>query len=78
MHPDDRGGARVTEFSRALQSGAQEYQADYRVIWPDGRVRVLHSRGTIHRDASGRVIEAIGTIQDVTERRHRPKRASGS
>ena len=69
MHPDDRGTGRVTEFARALHSGARSYQADYRVIWPDGRVRVLHSRGAIHRDASGRLIEAIGTIQDVTEHR---------
>ena len=29
----------------------------------------MHSRGTIHRDAVGRLIEAIGTTQDVTERR---------
>jgi two-component system, cell cycle sensor histidine kinase and response regulator CckA len=69
MHPEDRGTGRVTEFSRAIQSGAREYHADYRVVWPDGRVRVLHSRGTIHRDGTGQLVEAIGTVQDVTERR---------
>jgi len=68
-HPDDRGTRGVTEFTRALQSGARDYRADYRVVWPDGRVRVMHSRGTIHRDAAGRVLEAVGTVQDVTERR---------
>jgi PAS domain S-box-containing protein len=68
-HPDDRGTGHVTEFMRALQSGAREYRADFRVVWPDGRVRMMHSRGTIHRDATGRLIEAIGTVQDVTERR---------
>ncbi|HZI78231.1 MAG TPA: PAS domain-containing protein [Vicinamibacterales bacterium] len=68
-HPDDRGVGNGTEFVRALQSGAHDYQADFRVVWPDGRVRVMHSRGTIHRDAVGRLIEAIGTTQDVTERR---------
>jgi PAS domain S-box-containing protein len=70
MHPDDRGSGRSTEFVRALQAGARDYRADYRVVWPDGRVRTMHSRGTIHRDVGGRVIEAIGTVQDVTERRH--------
>jgi len=69
IHPADRGTASVTEFTRALQSGARDYRADYRVVWPDGRVRVMHSRGTIHRDAAGRVLEAVGTVQDVTERR---------
>jgi PAS domain S-box-containing protein len=69
MHPDDRGPARQTDFIRAIQSGAREYQADFRVVWPDGRVRVMHSRGAIQRDESGRLIEAIGTVQDVTERR---------
>jgi PAS domain S-box-containing protein len=68
-HPDDRGTGHVTEFMRALQSGARDYRADFRVVWPDGRVRMMHSRGTIHRDATGRLIEAIGTVQDVTERR---------
>ena len=74
MHPDDRGTGRATEFVRALQSGAHDYRADYRVVWPDGRVRVMHSRGTIHRDGDGRVVEAIGTVQDVTERRHAESR----
>jgi PAS domain S-box-containing protein len=69
MHPDDRTGG-LTDFSHALRTGARNYQADYRVVWPDGRVRVMHSRGTIHRDEAGRLIEAIGTVQDVTERRH--------
>ena len=70
MHPDDLGTRRASPSSRARCSRApREYQADYRVIWPDGRVRVMHSRGTIHRDAAGRLIEAIGTVQDVTERR---------
>jgi PAS domain S-box-containing protein len=69
MHPDDRTDGNVTGFEHALQSGARDYRADYRVVWPDGRVRTMHSRGTIHRDAAGRLIEAIGTVQDVTDRR---------
>ena len=69
MHPDDRGDGTGTWFAHALQSGARDYRADFRVVWPDGRVRMMHSRGTIHRDASGQLIEAIGTVQDVTERR---------
>jgi PAS domain S-box-containing protein len=69
MHPDDRTERHVTGFEHALRSGARDYRADYRVVWPDGRVRTMHSRGTIHRDAAGAVVEAIGTMQDVTERR---------
>jgi PAS domain S-box-containing protein len=69
MHPDDRGTDRATDFTRAIDAGAREYQTDYRVVWPDGRVRVMHSRGAIHRDETGQLIEAIGTTQDVTERR---------
>ena len=44
MHPDDCGTGGVTEFARALQSGAREYQADYRVVWPGGRVRSACTR----------------------------------
>ena len=69
MHPDDRADRYATGFEHALRSGAHDYRADYRVVWPDGQVRTMHSRGTIHRDAAGELIEAIGTVQDVTERR---------
>jgi hypothetical protein len=39
------------------------------VVWPDGQVRMRDSRVKIRRDAEGKVIEVVGTVQDVTERK---------
>jgi two-component system, cell cycle sensor histidine kinase and response regulator CckA len=70
IHPDDRSnGGGTAAFRQALASGAREYETDLRVMWPDGRVRVVHSRGTFLRNEHGSLIEALGTAEDVTDRR---------
>jgi PAS domain S-box-containing protein len=70
IHPDDRSnGGGTAAFRQAIASGAREYETDLRVLWPDGRERVIHSRGTLLRDEHGDLIEAIGTAEDVTDRR---------
>jgi formate hydrogenlyase transcriptional activator len=63
LHPEDRSDA----FQRALESGASEFQHDHRVVWPDGQIRNMFALGKIRRDPEGRVIEVVGTAQDVTE-----------
>ncbi len=68
MHPEDRERSR-NAFLERLQSPALDFQNEYRVVWPDGQVRHLFSMSEIHRDHDGRVIEVVGTVQDVTERK---------
>jgi len=70
IHPEDRDGRYNRAFERALASAAVDYRSEYRVVWPDGQVRWMYSLGKIQRDANGGVIEAVGTVQDVTEREH--------
>jgi PAS domain S-box-containing protein len=66
-HPDDR------EHSREALAAALErdelYDVERRVIWPDGTVRVLASRGKVFRDDTGRPARMTGVTWDVTERR---------
>ncbi|MBI3561112.1 MAG: PAS domain S-box protein [Gammaproteobacteria bacterium] len=69
IHPQDLTGSYNHAFLRALKSGAVDYEAEYRVVWPDGQVRTMFSLGKIQRDADGRVIEAVGTVQDITARK---------
>jgi PAS domain S-box-containing protein len=69
IHPDDRTDKYRSAFERALASGAKDFENEYRVVWPDGDVRTMFSLGKIRRDADGRVIEAVGTVQDITERK---------
>ena len=66
VHPDDReryNGA----VARAVARGGA-YSIDYRIVRPDG-VRFLHSRGQVISDEAGRPVRALGTVQDVTERK---------
>jgi PAS domain S-box-containing protein len=68
IHPEDRQRSR-NAFLQCLQSPASDFQDEHRVVWPDGQVRHLFSISEIHRDHDGRVIDVVGTVQDVTERK---------
>jgi len=67
IHPDDREAMRRfnADAVRLGRMGAIEY----RVVWPDGQVRWLLSRGEMLRDEDGRVVRAVGVNIDITERR---------
>lgn len=70
IHPDDR--ERVDELVRAaVQDGAPYPVHTYRLLHPVLGLRVLEARGEVVRDASGRVVRMVGTMQDVTEREAR-------
>ena len=68
MHPEDREHSR-NAFLKQLESSALDFQNEYRVVWPDGQVRHLSSLSKIRREPEGRVIEVVGTVQDITERK---------
>ena len=69
IHPEDRQGV-ARAYADALESGSR-YDAQYRVVRPDGGVRIVHSFGDIRTDESGRPRRMFGAMQDITE----PKRA---
>ena len=49
--------------------GGPRYDVEYRVVRPDGTVRVVHSQGDVTRDESGRPVRQFGVMQDITELR---------
>ncbi|HEX3902310.1 MAG TPA: PAS domain S-box protein [Polyangia bacterium] len=67
VHPDDRDLMRASadRFTRR----AEPYENEYRIVRPDGEVRVLHSWVDFEVDAAGQPIRMIGTCQDITERK---------
>jgi two-component system, cell cycle sensor histidine kinase and response regulator CckA len=67
LHPHDRESVR-RESEKAMAAG-RSFDMEFRVLRPDGDVRVVHSHGNLLRDESGRARSLFGTIQDVTERR---------
>lgn len=68
VHPNDREKVRM-----ALEHGI--YDGQFRVVHPDGTVRVLQGNGRLERGPDGRPARAVGTTLDVTELRAAERRA---
>src|SRR6266446_555892 len=49
--------------------GGTRFNAECRVIRPNGEVRIAHFQGDVKRDASGQPYHMFGTVQDITERK---------
>jgi PAS domain S-box-containing protein len=67
IHPDDREVVTATADAGIEQGG--RFEKEYRIVRPDGAVRVIHAWTNVERDATGRVSRLLGTSQDITERR---------
>jgi PAS domain S-box-containing protein len=67
IHSDDRD--RVQRAVDAALAGNQPYSSEYRIVRPDGAVRVVHSEAHVLRDAAGQPLHLVGTVQDITERK---------
>jgi len=77
VHPDDREMVRDANIAAALQADRVQ-SVEYRVIWPDGSLHWLLSRGELIRDDNGRPVRAVGVSIDVTDRRLAFERVAAS
>lgn len=66
VHPDDHPRI-MAALEKAIQENA-EYWAEYRIVWPDGTIRWVESRGMPVYDDDRQCIGMRGVIVDVTER----------
>ena len=66
-HPDDR--ARLQDVVAAAIAKREPFVCEYRIVLPDGRVRVIESRGEVVVGDDGELLRIDGTGQDITERR---------
>ncbi|GEM_PF-2455843 len=67
VHPDDLDKVKQ-EMSEAIVNG-ELYEPEYRVIWPDGTLHYIASRGKVHYDPVGRPEKITGVIWDITRSR---------
>src|SRR5260370_3684651 len=67
IHPEDRQS--MVQSSAAAERGGPRYDLEYRVVRPNGEVRIVHSRGDVTRDESARPQRIFGVIQDITHRK---------
>ncbi len=66
-HPDDRD-----RYIRVMEEAAREnksYDITVRTIRADGAVRHIRHLGEPIHDADGRLIQTVGTVQDITKER---------
>jgi PAS domain S-box-containing protein len=66
-HPEDQ--QRIQELFARCESQKTDYEADYRIVLPDGTIKHLHAVGHPVLSQSGELVEMIGTAIDVTERK---------
>ena len=69
LHPCDRDAV-VDHFNEALNSGQEQFTAEYRFRRSDGSYAWIYDRGYIVRDAGGRPLRGVGVMQDQTARKH--------
>jgi PAS domain S-box-containing protein len=65
VHPDDR--KRNSEVSQAALRGDCEYEMEFRIIWPDGKIRFIKAFGSVIRDAEGSPLRMTGMNYDITD-----------
>ena len=76
VHPEDR--ARAAEAKAEALRGDRRYDLEYRVVRPDGGIRIVHSQGDVTWDEFGRALRQFGVLQDITELRQTENELRGS
>jgi PAS domain S-box-containing protein len=64
-HPEDQ--KRIREFFERSTIQKTDYDADFRIVLPDGTIKHLHAAGHPVLNESGDLMEFVGTTMDVTE-----------
>jgi PAS domain S-box-containing protein len=67
IHPDDH--ARVREAIETAERDKSDFELDHRIIHPGGEIRDIHVIGHPILGPSGDVVEFVGTVMDITERK---------
>jgi PAS domain S-box-containing protein len=73
IHPEDR--AWVRDGSALSGAPGEHFEKQFRIVRPDGAVRVIHGWSHAERDPGGRLIRLLGTCQDITERKRAEQEA---
>jgi two-component system sensor kinase FixL len=67
VHTDDRNRIRQM-IDYAIDEG-KDFDSEYRLVLPDGIVRWMATRGSVHFDKNGRLARVLGISIDITARK---------
>ena len=68
LHPDDR--KRVSEAVANARVHHKRYEAEFRVVWPNGTTRWVSASGSFSYARNGDPERMLGMAVDITERKH--------
>jgi PAS domain S-box-containing protein len=66
-HPDDRVRMRE-DIVTAIETGT-DYEAEYRIVWPDGTMHWAEIRARLVRDRANQNPRLVGLSSDITDRK---------
>ncbi len=69
LHPDEKKRI-VDSLYRAIASGENSWESDYRFLRADGNYAHINSRGYVIKNEEHKAIRMIGSMQDITERKN--------
>lgn len=76
IHPDHR--ARLSALMREALAAHAGYDAEVRIVRPNGEERSVWIRAKLERDPDGKVIREVGTLYDSSERKQIEERLEQS
>lgn len=68
LHPAD--AERIKMGLDNAISGKKPFKEEFRIVIPDGRVKIIYMQAVFVFDESGKPVRMSGTMQDITERRN--------
>ena len=67
VYPEDREMV-IQAVRRAVKDGA-DYNLEFRVVWPNGKVCWIASQGQVYYDLTGNPVRLVGINADITARK---------
>jgi len=65
IHPDDVESA--TKELRLTLEGKKDFNTEFRIITPSGKIKYLKGQGIVTRDSNGNIVRLTGINYDITE-----------
>jgi len=67
VHPDDREYD-LYHIRRGMEQG-EPWDIEHRLLLKDGNEKTVHAIGEAIKGETGKIVELVGTVQDITERK---------
>lgn len=68
LHPEDRD--RTIEGCQAVLREGKDWEADFRVVHPDGKIKHIKGNGIVLRNSDGDPVRMLGINFDISEHRN--------